>query len=150
MPQNPPHSISLIRLNRWFAAHLPTEYLLSPQLPVTADDSEPEPDVSIFPGPESRFVERHPGLSECDLVIEIAESSLAYDRGTKLELYAGSKVPQYWIVNLVDKQVEVYTLPRGGKKPQYKKRVDYKVDDSIPVVLAKAAIGSIPVRDILP
>jgi hypothetical protein len=80
----------------------------------------------------------------------VADSTLHRDQTTKLELYAGAKVAVYWIVNLVDRRVEVYTQPRGGKSPTYKTRTDYGPDDAVPVVIAGKRVGTIAVKDLLP
>ncbi len=72
------------------------------------------------------------------------------DRTTKLELYAGAKIAVYWIVNLVDRRVEVYTQPRGGKNPTYKQQTNYGPDDEVPVVVGGKQIGRIPVKELLP
>jgi len=73
--------------------------------------SEPEPDVSILPLRD--YDEQHPQVAH--LVIEVAESSLGVDRGRKAQLYAECGVPEYWIVNLIERSVEVHQAPRDGK-----------------------------------
>jgi Uma2 family endonuclease len=81
------------------------------QLPVALDDvSEPEPDVVVVPGSFRDYVGRHP--SQPVLVVEISEASLAFDRGPKGSLYARAGLADYWIVNLVDRVVEVCRQPR--------------------------------------
>ena len=80
------------------------------QLPVALDqESEPEPDVSVVPGSFRDYPHSHP--ARAGLVVEIADSSLALDRGEKAGLYARARVPEYWIVNLVDHALEVYRDP---------------------------------------
>jgi Uma2 family endonuclease len=74
-----------------------------------ADDSEPEPDVAVVPGRHRDYRAAHP--TRPALVVEVAESSLAFDRGPKASLYARGGVPDYWIVNLVDATVEVHRQP---------------------------------------
>jgi Uma2 family endonuclease len=74
---------------------------------LAADKSEPEPDVAVVaPGDDARS---HP--DQAFLVIEVADSSLEYDRHTKGPLYAASGVPEYWIINLVEGVIEVQTAP---------------------------------------
>jgi Uma2 family endonuclease len=81
-------------------------------------DSEPEPDVSVVRGPPPRDV-GHP--SRAALVVEIAKSSLAFDRTLKAEVYARMGVADYWIVNLVDRVVEIYREPvRAGRTRAYR------------------------------
>jgi Uma2 family endonuclease len=74
------------------------------------DISEPEPDLVV--APLADYEEHHP--AEAHLVIEVAESSLKYDRGTKLRLYAEQGVPEYWIVDVVARRIEVYRDPSEG------------------------------------
>ena len=74
-----------------------------------SDDSEPEPDVAIVPGAARDYVDAHPGTAA--LIVEVADSSLRLDRRFKAELYARARVPEYWIVNLPDRAIEVYRDP---------------------------------------
>ena len=77
---------------------------------------------------------RHPGPADMALVIEVADSSLPDDRSLKARIYAAAAVPVYWIVNLVDHQVEVYTDPTGpDAAPVYRARQDYQAGDLDPV-----------------
>lgn len=80
------------------------------QLPVTlAAASEPEPDVAIIRGSPEDYGRRHPGPGDVLLVVEVALSSLLYDRSTKLRLHAAAGIPQYWIVDGRDDRLEVYS-----------------------------------------
>ncbi|MBI5757033.1 MAG: Uma2 family endonuclease [Planctomycetales bacterium] len=86
---------------------------LSVQLPVTLTNfSEPEPDLAVIRGRPADYATRHPGPGDILLAIEVADTSLTYDRTTKLKLYASVGIPQYWIVNLRDNVVEVFEDPR--------------------------------------
>jgi Uma2 family endonuclease len=73
------------------------------------EESEPEPDVAVVPGSFRDYVTRHP--SRPVLVVEVSESSLALDRAHKGSLYARAGLADYWIVNLVDRVLEVYRDP---------------------------------------
>jgi Uma2 family endonuclease len=77
--------------------------------PLRLGDSEPVPDVAIVPGKPSDYRTHHPTTAL--LVIEIADTSLEYDRTEKMSLYAAAGIPEYWIVNLVERCVEVYREP---------------------------------------
>src|SRR5262245_26163520 len=80
------------------------------QGPVALDDeSEPEPDVAVVPGTFRDYVAAHP--SRPALVVEVSESSLGFDREHKGSLYARAGLADYWIVNLVDRALEVYRDP---------------------------------------
>ncbi len=72
-----------------------------------SDDSEPEPDVAVVP--PGNYSSEHPARAY--LVVEVAESSLRKDREIKAGLYARAGVPEYWLVNLIDRVVEVHTSP---------------------------------------
>lgn len=150
MPITPRHAQAVTRLAYALFQLLPrNDWSLRTQQPVTTDDSEPEPDLVVAIGGLSQFDDRHPNPLEAELLIEVAQSSLALDRGRKLALYAAAKVPQYWIVNLKTKVVEIYTQPRRGKTPTYKARVDYVKGQDIPLVLAGKSVGSLPVSEFL-
>jgi len=80
------------------------------QGPVALDDeSEPEPDVAVVPGSFRDYAAGHP--SRPVLVVEVSESSLAFDRHHKGSVYARAGLADYWIVNLVDRVLEVYLDP---------------------------------------
>ena len=72
--------------------------------------SEPEPDVAVVPLGD--YDTAHPDRAY--LIIEVAESSLARDRGVKQRLYAACDVPEYWIVNVAERRIEVHTKPLNG------------------------------------
>jgi Uma2 family endonuclease len=74
-------------------------------------DSEPEPDVVIARHRSDNYVSSHPETADILLVIEVSDSTLKYDRSTKLSLYAESGISDYWIFNLVDIQLEMYSEP---------------------------------------
>ncbi len=147
----PPHSQSTKRLLRRLTPLFPDpDWIVGVQDAITLPDSEPEPDFFAATGPESKYTARHPGPKDLVLVVEVSDSSLGFDRGTKLTVYARAKIIQYWIVNLNDRRIEVYTHPRGGKNPAYKTRTDYGPDDAVPVVVAGTTLGSIAVKELLP
>jgi Uma2 family endonuclease len=107
-PIGPPHSSTIDRLNRLLVLSLEGRAIVRVQNPFAAlDDSEPEPDFSVVALGD--YDRAHPERAE--LVIEVAESSLSRDRGVKLHIYAENGVPEYWIVNLVDRRIEVHTDP---------------------------------------
>jgi Uma2 family endonuclease len=151
MPINPHHSKAVRRLNQLVPPLLaPDAWVVFSQQPTTFPDSEPEPDFCLATGPQVKYDDRHPIPEEVGLLVEVADSSLAYDQGDKLALYAEAKIPVYWIVNIPDRRVEVYTQPRGGKSPTYRKSEFYPAGQSVPVVLAGRTVGAIPVSELLP
>lgn len=117
---------------------------LSVQNPIRFGEmSAPEPDVCILSPDTPRT--RVPEPQDVLLLIEVAESSLDYDRGPKLEMYATAEIPVYWIVDLVNEYVDVFTMPKEGT---YTKRHRFLRGDSVP--LPDTLPGTpIPVDDIL-
>ena len=152
MPQNSPDSSASTRLERRLTRLLPDDWILRAQKPVTIPGraSEPEPDIAIVRGPEERYDERQPYPIEIALVCEVSESSIVNDAGEKLRIYAAAKIPEYWIVNLVERHVQVYTRPRGGKRPAYSQQRVLISDEELPFVLNGKDLGRIRVRELFP
>lgn len=107
------HAGKTNRLNRIFArAAADGLVLVSVQSPLRLDAyNEPEPDVMLLRPRADDYQGRHPDAGDVLLLVELSESSLNYDRGTKLPLYARHGVPEVWIVDLRGAAVEVYRLP---------------------------------------
>ena len=111
-PQNPPPASTTSDLTSILLLLLGTTVSLRVQMPIVLHDwSEPEPDIAICRRSPDRYSRAHPKASDVLLVIEVAETSLPYDRGRKVAGYAGSGIPEYWIVNLVDRRVEAFSDP---------------------------------------
>ncbi len=150
MPKNPPHESSILRLTSRLFRLLPTGWVLGTQRPVTFATSEPEPDFTVARGAEADFDTRHPEPAEVGLLVEVADTSLPLDRGEKLRVYARAGIPVYWIVNVADRQVEVYTDPTvPGANPRYTTRTDYTVGQSVPLVLDGVTVGSVAVGEVV-
>jgi Uma2 family endonuclease len=110
-PIGAPHSATVERLTRLLVLAFEGRAAVKCQSPFAAlEYSEPEPDLAVLPRRD--YDTDHP--SEAHLIIEVAESSLALDRGKKLRLYASCAVPEYWVVNLPERCIEVYTGPSPG------------------------------------
>ena len=109
------HAGKTNRLNRLFArAAADGLALVSVQSPLRLDAyNEPEPDVMLLKPTEDDYQGRHPGAADVLLLVELSDSSLVYDRGTKLPLYAKFGVPEVWIVDLRGAAIEVYRQPAG-------------------------------------
>jgi hypothetical protein len=85
------------------------------------------------------------------LVVEVADATLASDRTFKKVLYAEAEIAVYWIVNLVDRRIEVHLEPTGAaERSTYASRQDYGPLDEIPVIIEGREVGRIPVADLLP
>ena len=117
-PHGSYHASTLGAAGDALRAALPPGWLLRVQLPVALDDeSEPEPDLALVPGEWAEYRTAHPSCPT--LVVEVAESSLAFDRGEKGSLYARGGIRDYWIVNLVDRVLEVYRDPEPDATALY-------------------------------
>jgi Uma2 family endonuclease len=110
-PQNAPHSYVIQVLTRLFMPRLPGRADLRIQLPFVAGAySLPEPDLAVVA--VGNYMAAHP--AQALLIIEVADSSLTFDRQEKAALYASAGVPEYWVVNLADRIVERHSEPAGG------------------------------------
>jgi Uma2 family endonuclease len=151
MSRNPPHDAALQRDMRRVLSLLPAGWDLRVQSAITLAESEPEPDLAIVRGDENDYLARHPGPTDIGLVIEVAESTLLADRIDKGRICARAGIVCYWIVNLVDRQIEVYTGPSGPTAvPAYSQRTDYRAGDQVPLVLDGTTVALIAAQDLLP
>jgi Uma2 family endonuclease len=150
MTKGPPHETCLGILNRRLVRALPDDKLLRIQSPITLSDSEPEPDLVIAEGDERRYADTHPRPRDVHLVCEVADSSLSLDRNDKLRLYARARIAIYWIVNLQDNRIEVYTQPRAGRTPTYQRRQDYGPEQEIPILIGGRELIRFRVSELLP
>lgn len=85
------------------------------QSPIRLDDfSEPQPDVSLLRPRDDFYATEHPKPADVLLVIEVADTSVEYDRGAKTPLYARAGIPEVWLINLRENEVELYAQPAAG------------------------------------
>jgi Uma2 family endonuclease len=150
MTINPPHATCVVLAQTYLLSKLPSDWMLRIQLPITLATGEPEPDLLVARGPVRRYGQSHPTPKETGLLIEVADSSLDIDRELKSLVYARAEVQIYWIINLIDSRVEVFTDPTGGKSPAYRKQRNYSATQAVPFVLDGKEIARIPVRELLP
>ncbi len=138
-PIGEPHSRVVIAVTEWSYEVVDRKrFMIRVQVPIRipATQSEPEPDLVWVRRTISR--ERPPEPEQVALLIEVAESSLTYDRTVKLPNYALAGIPEYWIVNLIDEQIEVYRKPSGRT---YQEDSVYRGDATIhPLALPTAIL----------
>jgi len=109
-PKSSPHATAVRLTAQALRLAFGPGWVVLVQDPIALDDeSEPEPDIAVAAGGDRDYRDAHPG--EAALVVEVALSSLAFDRRHKGSLYARARVADYWIVNLVDRVVEVRRRP---------------------------------------
>ena len=110
-PQGGPHALAIELVGDALRSAFGPGWRVRSQLPVALDDeSEPEPDFSVVPGTPREAAEVIP--SRPVLIVEVAETSLRFDRDQKGSLYARAQVPDYWIVNLIEGVLHVHREPR--------------------------------------
>ncbi|MFY7802154.1 MAG: Uma2 family endonuclease [Limnoraphis robusta] len=107
-----PHSVCETRLERELYKLIGEKATLRGQQPIIlSSNSEPEPDRVIVVNREDDYLSSHPTAEDILLLIEISDSSLDYDQGVKLRVYAENNIKEYWIFNLIDYQLECYSEP---------------------------------------
>ena len=144
-PKGRRHVTAVSKANELFVLGVAGRARVYVQDPMTSEilDSEPEPDLCVMSNPDPQSY-RTPGATPL-LVIEVADSSLQYDRSAKLSLYVDARVPEYWIVNLVEDVVEVYREPHQG---DYESKQVLKGEESV-ATLAWPEL-EVKAKDLLP
>jgi Uma2 family endonuclease len=150
-PQRSYHASITQHVARIVEAAFGPGWLARHQLPLALDDdSEPEPDVAMVPGAPLDYFHAHP--SNAALIVEVADSSLRFDRRFKTGLYARAGIADYWIVNLVDNMVEVHRDPAPSAHAEF--GAVYRQIERLrpPAVITplEAPAARIPVADLLP
>lgn len=109
------HAAHVTRLSRYFIRSLDDSVSVRGQNPIQLGDlSEPEPDLALVKADSNDYTTRHPNAADVLLLVEVADSTLRFDRSQKLRLYAKHQIPEYWIVNLIDNCLEVFRQPQDG------------------------------------
>jgi Uma2 family endonuclease len=153
MTKGRPHLTAVNELDRLLDDLVRDEgYYVEQDQPIAIGrESMPEPDLKCVRGAIRDYASRTPTALDCPLVIEVADSSLEDDAGEMLVAYAAAPVPVYWIVNLRERTIDVYTMPSGPtRSPSYAESRRYGPDEQVPVVLDGRELGRIAVRDVLP
>jgi Uma2 family endonuclease len=150
-PQGAYHAAAINQVEYALRAVLPPGWIVRVQAPVSLDDeSEPEPDLVVVQGRPRDYRHAHP--TQPALAVEVAESSLEFDREHKGSLYARAAIQDYWIVNLVDRVLEVYRDPGPAPSAAYGWRYRSTARLAPSAVVAPLAFTSIQiaVADLLP
>lgn len=130
---------------------LPEGWHLRIQQPILTTDSRPEPDVALVQGAIDGYLNRLPEAEDVALVIEVADGSLTQDRRLKSRVYARAGVICYWILNLIDGQLEAFTNPSGlVPMPGFHEQRVYRSEDKLSLVIGLTDLGSIRVADMIP
>ncbi len=151
MPKNPPHRVTTRLVRTALENILPAGWYVDSQEPITLSNSEPEPDIVVVRGDTRQYLDRHPGAEDIALIIEVSDTTLQRDRTVKKGIYARAGISIYWIVNLVEEQVEVYSQPLVEvEQPDYSQRLDFGRSAVIPIIIEGIEIGAIAVDALLP
>lgn len=150
MPRSPAHDFAIQALSKRLYRLVPDSFGIRGQCAATYQESEPEPDLAIVRGDEGSYRGKHPGPGDTALVTEISASSLSRDRNDKARIYARAGIPIYWIVNVVDRKIEVFAQPSGPTEaPAYARHDEYPVGTAVPVVLDGNTVGTINVAEVM-
>lgn len=150
MVRRPRHDATIELIEAALRKCVPPGYRLRIQSAITTSDSEPEPDLALVQGKARDHIDRHPNPSEVALVIEVADTSLERDR-EKCRIYARAGVPQYWIVNLVDGQIEIYSEPKGQDGGfQYAKEEIVRRGEELDVEMLEGTAITVNTEQMLP
>ena len=147
MTQHDPHATADELCGRALDKAIPTGWHVRSAKPVRLPpNSKPEPDRSVVRGAIRDYSNRSPGPDDIALILEVSVSSLVEDR-QQAAIYAASGIPYSWIVNVVDRKVEVYSDPTPNG---YKLRSDYAAGEHVPVVIDGVRVADIAVDDLMP
>lgn len=150
-PQNSPHFTAIRLVEEALRTAFGAGYEVRVQGPLDlSPSSQPEPDIAVVQGHARDYARAHPTTAL--LVVEVSESTLAFDRGEKASLYASAGIAEYWVVNLVDRRVEVYRdpVPVTGQLYGYGYRscTHYFAADTVPP--AAMPQSTVAVTELLP
>jgi Uma2 family endonuclease len=146
MPHSPLHDSTVHGIQKLLNGRLPADWDVRVQSAIVTGDSEPEPDVAVVRGPAARYRDHHPSSGEIGLIVEVADSSVAKDR-RKAGVFAAIEVPVYWIVNLPDQVVEMYSQPDPLRR-SYLATARFACGELIEVVLDSRVVAAVKVDDI--
>jgi hypothetical protein len=151
MTVNDPHDFAVSELAQQLRGLLtPAWFIREEKSVVLGRHWRPQPDISVASGPLSKYRRRAPRARDLGLLVEVTDTTYRKDRGWKWEKYAGSKVPVYWIVNIPERRVEVYSSPIGqGESAQYRDCTTHGADQEVPVIIDGQELGRIKVSDIV-
>ncbi len=132
------HSGHVKQLNRLFNQELGGKVIVSVQDPINLDDdSEPQPDLTLLRWRDDFYKSANPSAADVLLIIEVSDSTIEFDRNTKVPLYASHHIPEVWIINLNKQQVETYRKLRDGKYSEITHHHEGKI---VPELIPEAAI----------
>ena len=149
MGKNRPHTIVCMLLMRWLGRAISDERVqLEGVIDVSPEDrptSEPQPDLALLMKPVESYLDGHPAADQVQLLIEVADSTLAFDASVKAGLYARAGIADYWVVDINARRLLVFRNPVDG---QYRAATAHAADESVSPLAAPDA--QLRINDILP
>ncbi len=150
-PMKSPHATAVSLVYEVLREVFDNNHFIRSQQPLSFSKiTEPEPDLAVIKGKIRDFSDSHPKTAE--LLIEVSDATIYYDRGKKSNLYAKNKIQDYWIVNLKDKRLEVFRRPIKDKNAyygfSYGEKLIFTEQDEVSPLAAREA--KIKVADLLP
>lgn len=148
-PQHSPHSAAIGLADAALRQAFGSAYWIRIQLPLIVDpDSEPEPDLAVVSGAPRDYVKEHPRSAL--LVVEVADTTLSLDRDRKARIYARAGIPEYWIVNLVERCVELYRDPMSSADQPARYHASQRLTATDKITPLARPDASVSVADLLP
>jgi Uma2 family endonuclease len=148
MGRNRPHIVSGKKALRTLERTIPAGWHVAKEDPaVVSERSKPEPDLSVVRGQAEDYLDRDVTANDIGLVVEVSDSTLRADQREMRPIYAASRISVYWIINLVERCLEVYSEPEGR---DYRKAQVLSPEQDVPLILDGVEAGRIRVADLLP
>lgn len=148
---NPPHATGLRLVTKWLDGLFPTGHDVRTQAPIDfAGENDPIPDVAVVTGSPRDYATAHPTVAQTRLVVEVADTTVFFDLTTKAELYAEAGIVEYWVLDVVKRELTVLRDPSpltaGGHA--YTSTTKYQPTDSVAPLAAPTA--PVLVSELLP
>jgi len=111
-PPGPDHAVVTDKINRRLVLAFGDRFFVRVANPLDLGENQPQPDFAVIEGDLEDYRDRHPATAA--LVVEVSISSLSFDRDVKSRIYGDAGIPEYWIVDVEARRVEIRTEPRPG------------------------------------
>lgn len=149
--KSPGHAVCVTLIADFLWSNMPDPLDIRTRSGVEMFDSQLAPDCAVVHGKPRRYNTRFPGVGDIEMIVEVSESVVALDRIVKGRIYARSNIQVYWLVNLPNRQIEVYTLPTGDiAQAHYRAKSVYEEGVKVPLELGGKCLAEIAVADLLP
>ncbi len=121
-PIGPYHAAIVTKIVKFLTSLVDDKAIISPQNPVQLNDyTEPQPDIAVLHVRQDYYAHAHPTTDDILILIEVADTTLTYDRNEKIPRYAAAGIPEAWIIDLTHQSIEQYTLPAKGQYTRIQK-----------------------------